>query len=57
MKGIVVMLQGKETKGTFVFDANRDDAPITTLYLRKFSPLSKVAKIRVTIESLDESEG
>lgn len=53
MKDIVVCDKSKETKGTVVFEANRDDAPITTLYVRKFSPLSKVQKITVTIESAE----
>lgn len=53
MKDVVIIERKKETKGTWVFEANRDDAPITTLYLRKFSPLSKAPKLRVTIETED----
>lgn len=55
MKDRVNMVATKQTKGTTVFTADRDDAPITTLYVRKLSPLSKAEKIYVTIDDGKET--
>lgn len=32
---VVAMHQTKQTKGTYVYGADEDDSPITTLYIRK----------------------
>jgi hypothetical protein len=50
---VVPMAFGKETKGTWVFYATSEDAPVTTLYVRKDAmPNDIPVAIHLTIEGV-----
>ena len=48
---VVTMVKAKETKGTRVFESTDENAPITTLYIKKQGIGSDVNSIRVTVEA------
>ena len=51
-KQTITMTQDKETKGTFRFQADADDAVIPTVYVRKGAFNGKaVEKIVITLEA------
>jgi hypothetical protein len=47
---VVMMVKAKETKGTRVYESTDEDAPITTLYIKKNGIGPDVKSIRVTVE-------
>ena len=47
----IPMSKEKDTKNTVRFEADDQDAPITSVYVQKTSELAKATKIVVTVEA------